>query len=285
MENKITLKDIISKSVFGSVGTINSDQDLKMFYGYVKHNRDFLCYFQDLIFVLNGNIQIIETIPKEIEDILPKNTVHIVVTENLGHTFGTMLNDSSVCSYAAQLPYDYIWKFSNDVTVDPNILHKTITTNKDFYYINNIGYNVFNTYSKKTLLDALLTQTFYYPQTNYYIIKNRIKFYPDIQTIYKLKKEYEDIKSKNPGIQPWHAISGCDCEHMLAKTVEINNLTKEHLLSHQSTHNIIQLIFDQQVHDGSHKNIAYEELGNLCHLHYPGHPVVIIESESGHLDQ
>lgn len=276
MENQITLKDIAHNSVFTSVGTLNTENDLNIFYAYIRHNKEFLSYFKDIIFSLNGNQTIIEQMSTKISDIL-SNNIHILVTANLGHTFGTMLLDLTIMTYSKQLPYTYVWKFSNDVIVTPDIFLKKVTPNKDFYYINNIGYNIFNTYSKDALVQALMDQSFYYPQTNYYIIKNNIEFYPSQDQIYSLKQEYEKIKLTNPNIQPWHAIDGCDCEHMLAKTVELNNLTKQHLLSRESTSSIVHFIFDQNMHDGSHKNIAYVELGGLCHYHYFGQPIAVVD--------
>jgi hypothetical protein len=117
---------------------------------------------------------------------------------------------------------------------------------------------------------------FIYPQTNYYILNKNVNFYPDRKTLYDLYHKYHEIKLSNPGIQPWHAIEGCDCEHMLRKTVSNNNLKKQYMLSKQSTEKIINFIFDNQIHDGSHKNIMYTEIGDICHLQYPNHPVVVI---------
>lgn len=265
---KVKLKELASRSVFGSVGTLLSEKDLVLFISYVKYNKNFLSHFPEILYSFNGDSRLIDQVGPLLKEIL-SNNIHILTTENLGHTFGTFLNDRNIISYADQLPYDYIWKFSNDVVVKDTILDKEVSDNFGFYYINNIGYNVFNTYPKQELLSVLMSQEFYYPQTNYYIIKNHINFYPDLDTIMDLKEQYETAKITNPGIQPWHAIQGCDCEHMLAKTVEQNNLSKKYLLSEQSTKTIIDFIHERVIHDGSHKNIAYSELGDLCHLHHP----------------
>lgn len=275
MENQITLKSLVKDSVFGSVGTIKSQTDIATLVAYLRYNKPFLDNFNDIILSLNGDAELLRKVALYIEPII-SNNLHIVVSENLGHTFGTFLSDSAIISYASQLPHKYIWKFSNDVIVNETIFDKLITANKDFYYINNIGYNIFNTYSKNQLLLALINQEFYYPQTNYYIIKNQIDFYPSESEIYKLKNEFESISLIKPGIQPWHAIDGCDCEHMLTRTVNNNNLSKEHLLSEKTTKAIIEFIYDNQIHDGSHKNIAYSELGNLCHLQWPNRSVFYI---------
>ncbi len=275
MENIITLKDIVPESLFSSIGTINTSADIEQMVSYLLYNKPFLDHFNDILFSLNGNESLIQSAIPQISHLI-ENNLHVVVSENLGHTFGTFLCDHSVFIYAKELDYKYIWKFSNDVIVQENILNKTIIANKDFYYINNIGYNIFNTFGKDELCSKLIGQEFCYPQTNYYIIKNNINFYPDETAIYDLKKQFETIRLKSPGIQPWHAIDGCDCEHMLAKTVKDNNLSKEYLLSEKSTRAIIDFIHDNTIYDGSHKNIVYSELGNLCHLQFPNSRVFVI---------
>lgn len=269
MENIITLGSLLSRSVYGSVGTLTSDNDLNTFLAYVGVNKDFLKAFPHLVFSLNGNDEIISRVKTRVSQLLPNVNIHIVQSENLGHTFGTFLSDASIFSYCANIDCDYIWKFSNDVVVQPHIFEKTITNNKDFYYINNIGYGAFQNYNTNGLLEAIYNYSYFYPQTNFYVIKKNIHFVPDTPQIYELKKQYNNILTQKPGIQPWHAIQGCDCEHMLKCTVDQNNLEKEYLLSSSSTEKIINYIYDNHLHDGSHKNIIYSELGNLCHLHFP----------------
>lgn len=268
MENNIKLRDIVSKSLFGSIGTIQNEENLSLFIAIAKYNSDFLNAFPKVVYCLNGNTDLIESSHSFLREFLTTD-LSIISVENLGHTFGTFFNDGKLFTFADSFDYEYLWKFSNDVIVTKDIFNKDIIANKGFYYINNIGYNVFNTYDKPKLLEVLMDQSFYYPQTNYYIIKNHTKFYPDENLIHQLKTDYENIKKENPSIQPWHAIDGCDSEHMLAKTVDSNNLSKEHLLSESSLKTIIDFIWQYNIHDGSHKNIAYSELGNLCHLHYP----------------
>lgn len=268
MENNIKLQDIVARSLFGSIGTIQNEENLSLFIAIAKHNSDFLNTFPRVVYCLNGDSALIETSQGLLREFLVTD-LSIITAENLGHTFGTFLLDRSLYTFADNYSYDYLWKFSNDVVVTKDIFNKPISPNKGFYYLNNIGYNVFNTYDKDKLVEVLMDQSFYYPQTNYYIIKNHTKFYPDEDLIYQLKTEYENIKKENPNIQPWHAIEGCDSEHMLAKTVENNHLSKEHLLSESSVKTITDFIWQYNIHDGSHKNIAYSELGNLCHLHYP----------------
>lgn len=270
------LRDILSRSIFGTVGTILHESNIDATIWYVRYNLDFLKNFNDVLFSMNGDHTLINRFKDMVTDILKGVNVNIIETENLGHTFGTILSDLAIFEYVKNTQYDYVWKFSNDVVVNTSIFDIETTKDIDFYYINNIGYNVFNQYKKEELVDIFYNMEFIYPQTNYYILKKDINFYPDRKTLYDLYHKYHEIKLSNPGIQPWHAIDGCDCEHMLRKTVSNNNLKKQYMLSKQSTEKIINFIFDNQIHDGSHKNIMYTEIGNICHLQYPNHPVAII---------
>lgn len=268
MESLITLGEIVDRSIYGSVGTLKNAGDLDILSTYISINRSFLSRFRDLVFSLNGQQDLIDKVEKTLSPLLPNSKIHIVVTENLGHTFGTFLSDSAIFDYVKPLDYDYVWKLSNDVLVEASIFNKQVSANKDFYYINNIGYGAFAHYNQNELCQAILNTKYCYPQTNFYIIKKAINFIPSRDEIYNLKNKYDQIYQQSPGIQPWHAIQGCDCEHMIKETVDKNNLSMEYLLSEDSTKKIINWIHTNQIHDGSHKNIAYSELGNLCHMHF-----------------
>lgn len=272
----MTLRDIVADSIYGSVGTISDAQSVWSTLSYIDYNTKFLDNFADIVFSLNGEKEFINEFSNSVKSILKNSNIHIIVTENLGHTFGTILSDAAIFDYVSNTRYKYVWKFSNDVVVNNSIFDLETDPSIEFYYINNIGYNIFNQYGKDEIVDILCNMDFFYPQTNYYIIKKDIKFYPDIETLYNLHKQYNEIRKINPNIQPWHAIEGCDCEHMLRKTIINNQLKKQHMLNKQSTQKIIDFIFNNQIHDGSHKNIMYTDVGNLCHLQYPNHPVVKI---------
>lgn len=278
----IKLNDIVDKSIFTSIGTLLNNQSLLLFKAYIDFNKRLIQKFPLVIYAFNGDNHLIDSAKKMIAEINCNNIV--IATENLGHTFGTFLLDNAIFEETSKhTQYDHIWKFSNDVIVETSILNTYIKL-ADFYYINNIGYISLDydneperqKYSKQDLVKAVMDQSYFYPQTNYYIIKNEIEFYPDKKTIYQLKKQYDLIKMHQPNIHPWHAIYECDSENMLKKTVIKNNLSKHHLLNELDTTKIVEYVDITKNYDGSHKNILYSRLGNLCHLHYPEHPAYII---------
>lgn len=278
----IKLNDIVSKSIFTSIGTLLNDQSLLLFKAYISFNKHVIQKFPCVIYAFNGDRHLVDSAKKIITEINYNSIV--IITENLGHTFGTFLLDNAIFEEASKhSEYDYIWKFSNDVIIESSILDYNVEQS-DFYYINNIGYislDYYNEperpkYSKENLVRAVMDQSYFYPQTNYYIIKNGFKFYPNKDIIYDLKQQYDSIKIHKPDIHPWHAIYECDSENMLKKTVIQNNLSAYHLLDEQDTAKVIEYVDVTKNYDGSHKNVLYSQLGNLCHFHYPQYPVYVI---------
>lgn len=272
-----TLKDIVPESVLGINGTIINRQSYERQEQYIKYNSSWLNLFDTVIFAYNGEKKWIDFFIESVQLHTPNIKIILEYSDNnLGHTFGTMDNDNRIFKCANLLDKKYLWKFSIDVIADNILMDVYVDTDYDFFYINNIGYAALHDSTKQELFEDIKSQKYFYPQTNYYIIKNHINFYPDINTILSLKKEYEEIKKDHPEYNPWDAIQGCDCEHMLAKTIRDNNLKAKHLLNDEDTHKILNLIEEYQWHDGSHKNIQYTNVGNLCHYHIIGAPVAPI---------
>jgi len=269
----MTVSDLINKSVFASIGTLRSPADLKDFLGYYNHNKPFLDNFPEIIYSFNGDPALIEWVQEFFKD----SNVTILVSENLGHTFGIFLSELEIFNYTSTLDnIDYVFKFNNDVTITNDFLQVEIEPNKDFYYINNIGLGALNNKTENELLSDIQTKTYFYPQTTHYIIKNNIEYYPDEELTRLLKNEYEVQKQSNPSIQPWHAIEGCDCENMLTKIIDRNNLSISYLLTDKETKSIINLVKQRNIVDGSHKNISYSRLGGLCHYHYINQTILSI---------
>ena len=273
----ISLKNIVSKSLVAFVDTLNDARSVSRAWEFAKYNSAWLEEFSTVIYSVNGEKDFIEGFKSEIDNILRKPKVEILESENLGHTFGTFDNDRKVFDYSKNKDYEYIWKFSNDVLAQPTIFNVEIDESKDFFYLNNIGYAAFTDITKKQLIENIHNQSYFYPQTNYYIIKNKInKWYPSYEETVDLRQQYLDAVKENPEIQPWEAIQGCDCEHMLNKTIKENRLQTSHLLTDIETENIVNFVYTYKVGDGSHKNVMYNRLGGLCHYHVINHPVAHI---------
>ena len=274
----LSISKIISNSIIGFVDTIETESQISKSLQIFQHNLLWLCHFSEIVFSLNGKNNLCDRYIKEIESFDTKQKITLLFSDNLNHTFGTFDNDSKIYKYCfANKQFSYVWKFSNDIIADESIFDVTIDDNYDFFYINNLGYAAFNNVSKEQLFDNIKNQSYFYPQTNYYIYKNKIThWYPDYSEIIRLKTLYEEIKKDHPDYYPWDAIQGCDCESMLAKTIIDNNLKPYHLLSDNDTKKIIEAVYAYRIGDGSHKNIQYSNIGNLCHYHFMNQPILKI---------
>ena len=273
----ISLKNIVSKSLIAFVDTLDDPRSVQRAWEFAKYNSAWVEEFDTVVYSVNGDIDYISQFGIEIDNILRKPTVEILDSENLGHTFGTFDNDRKIFDYAKDKDYEYIWKFSNDTIAQPYIFDVEIDESKDFFYINNIGCAAFTNTTKKQLAANIKDHSYFYPQTNYYIIKNKInKWSPSYQETIDLKNRFEEKQKENPEITPWEAIPNCDCESFLAKTVKENNLQASHLLSDTETENIVNFVHTYKVGDGSHKNVMYDNIGGLCHYHILNHPVANI---------
>lgn len=273
------LKDITSKSVAAFVGTAEKPVDNLKHLQYFKYNEPWLSKIKNIILSFNGSYDVLDAfIEDDLAPIYKDNNFILLHSENIGPVFGAMENDRKIFEYTQDKDFEYVWKFSIDTIADSSLLDVDINTdNYDFFYINNVGFAAFNDKEFDQVYNEIISQEYLYPQTNYYIVKNKIKeWFPSKTKILELQKEYQEIKKDHPNYHPWDAIQDCDCEHMLTKTVKNNNLKPSNLLNEQDNKKILQIIHDHQIHDGSHKNIMYTNVGNLCHFHYLGHPAAEI---------
>ena len=284
----IKLKTIIKRSCPAFVNTFKENKHIFKLLAYLKFNKDWLNEFDSIIFSTNGSRIIAETFIEEFkkERYRPK-PILLHNDINLGHTFGTIDNDGRIFEYSANCKnIEYIWKFSEDVIADTSILDIDIDETCDFFYINNIGSSSLDSISKKELLHNILQQKYFYPQTNYYIMKNNLSiWHPTRQTLSELKALYDIRNSASPNY-PWNLIKGeeaglaknegLSCEAYLAKTVLANDMKKQQLVSEKKLQQLLDLIKQHDLKDGSHKNIIYTDIGNLCHYHYPNAPTIKI---------
>jgi len=274
------IKDIVSETTAAFIGTITDTKSALRFIEFFKYNSNWLPVFK-IFLVLNGDKQYIESFIQSIKNLphYKNSNISFLYVDNLGPVFGAMYSDTAVFNHLINdQDTKYIFKFSLDVVANESLLEVDIDDNYDFFYINNIGYAALQQYTKSELFDAIKTQEYFYPQTNYYIIKNKItSWYPSIDTIHNLQAQYNNILKEYPTYQPWDAIPDCNCEAMLRKVIQDNGLKSCHLLNDKDTKKVIELIDQHKIVDGSHKNIMYVNVGGLCHLHYNNFPVAPIE--------
>lgn len=266
-------RDIIKQSIPAFVFTFEETKNALRLLAYAKVNKEWINEFDHVIFSTNGNKNVAEYFIEEFEKEYKCNPILLHNEENMGHTFGSIDNDLRIFEYAAEnLNLKYIWKFSGDVIADNSILDIELNDDCEFFYINNIGSSSLQEQTEQQLLNDIINQKYFYPQTNYYIIEHaKVKsWYPDRATLDKCKTQRtvepacDLIDSSLSGLPENEEFS---CEAFLAKTIVENNIKKQNLASAEDTKKLLSLIKEYDLKDGSHKNILYTNIGGLCHYH------------------
>jgi hypothetical protein len=273
----MTLKQLINKSVYGTVGYISSQNDLDLLEQYIVYNLPVLKEFKKIIVATNYEDYSNTDLILENYKLWAKyfsNCSYLDNPINRGHSFGTADLDDSLFDYCKKNNIEWLCKSANDIILQESILNKEIKE-ADFYYLCGFGYAGFfepYNYSIDTALQAICdTQEFFYPQTNFYFInvskvnylndKNHVnEIYSKVQTI-----PHYDNKAWEYGFR--------SCETLLKETVEIHNLSKYHLISKNKYVYLLNLIKNYQMHDSSHKNIMID---GICHYQNPNQQIIEI---------
>jgi hypothetical protein len=274
------LKNIISDSIAAFVLTIEESKNVDKTLGYLRANMHWLENFTHILFSANGDRKYCDFLIDRFkqEDFRPV-PILVFAETNLGLAFGAMDLDRQIYEYCKGDPnVEYVWKFSMDVLANETILDIDIDETCDFFYVNNIGYAIFDKYTLEEAHAAILDQTYFYPQTNHYIYRNNLpKWLPEHKDILNMKERYDLAKQENPACYPWDVLQGqdaglsegegCACEAYLAKTILSQDIKKQQLLSPEDLTKLLNIVHKHHVHDGSHKNFVFKNLGGLCHYH------------------
>lgn len=277
--------DIVDSSAAAFIYTFTKPINVQKYLAYMKLNHIWLQKFKQLIISSNGNLELAQHFVDECKNQYLGQHTNIVLLHNeinMGHTFGILDSDGRIFDYAINHPnIEYIWKFSGDVLANETIFDINIDEQYDFFYINNVGFPSLKNTTIEKLADDIMNQKYFCPQTNYYIVKNKIKeWYPNHELLLNLKQKYDSYLNNkdNERLPPWEVIrgsvaglpdgQGLSCELYLAQTVIKNNMTKQNLVSLEDTKKILSLMAEFQNNDGSHKNIIYTNIGGLCHYHF-----------------
>lgn len=265
----MNLKQLINKSVYGTIGYISSQDDLDLLESYILYNLPVLKEFKQIIVATNY---------KNYPEFANENTqlwkkyfpecINLGSKVNRGHNFGTADLDNLVFDWCKENSETWLCKSSNDVILQKEVLSILIEP-ADFYYMNGIGYkglmdNNFN-------FDIIIKNNFF-PQTNFYLVNvTKCDYLNDnkyLDTTYNYFKTIPDYSNK-----PWEYIQGWSCERFLLNCVERNKLMKYHLVPEDKYRILLNIIKDFQIHDPSHKNLM---INGVCHLQYPEYRVINI---------
>lgn len=266
----MNLKQLINKSVYGTIGYISSQNDLDLLEQYILYNLPVLKEFKKIVVATNykdsSNTNLILKNNKLWESYFP-NCSYINSPTNRGHNFGTADLDNLIFGYCKLYNIEWLCKSANDIILQESILNKEIEE-ADFYYLNGIGYGGMTQYNFD--FDKIIEQDFY-PQTNFYFINvSKIDYLNDKEHINEIYNKVQNIPNYNNKAWEYGFKS---CEGLLKECIEKNNLSKYHLISQEKYLILLKLIKDNFIHDPSHKNIMIE---GICHYQNNNQPIIEI---------
>jgi hypothetical protein len=266
----MNLKQLINKSVYGTIGYISSQDDIDLLEQYLIYNLSVLKEFKHIVIATNYKELNLDLINRHV-DIWERyfsNCYLIDNKTNRGHNFGTADLDNLIFNWCKENNEEWLCKGANDVIIQNTILSKEIEE-ADFYYLNGISYETLylNNFDYNQIL-----KNYFYPQTNFYFINVskcdylNNKHYLDI-TFNQIK----DIPNYNGKI--WEYIKGWSCEDFLKECINRNNLSKFYLLDKPTHNKLCDSIKLYKIGDPSHKNIM---INGICHFQYPDQPIIEI---------
>jgi hypothetical protein len=266
----MNLRQIINKSVYGTIGYITSQDDIDLLEQYIIHNLSILNEFKHIVVATNYKELDLNLINRHI-DLWEKYFPNVKLIDNKinrGHNFGTADLDNIIFDWCKENNEEWLCKGANDILIQECLLNKEIEE-ADFYYLNGISYETLylNNFNYNQIY-----QNHFIPQTNFYFINTS-------KCDYLNNKEYIDETYKHVKTLPnyngkiWEYIEGWSCEDFLKNCVNRNNLSKYYLLDEITHNKLCNAIKFYQIGDPSHKNIM---ISGICHFQYPNQSVIEI---------
>jgi hypothetical protein len=268
----MNLKQLINKSVYGTIGYISSQEDLDILEQYILYNLPILKEYKQII--IATNYKTYPELAQENTQLWKKYFSDCVIIDsfiNRGHNLGTADLDNLIFDYCKENSIEWLCKSANDIIIQPDIFNKIIEE-ADFYYLCGFGYAGFNSYNIETAIEAIYdTEEFFYPQTNFYFINVSKCDY--LNNKKHLNEVFNKIyTSPIPNARIWD-YGLTSCEDLLKDCVYRNNLFKYHLIPKEKYFVLLKIVKDWQMHDPSHKNVLIE---NICHYHFYDVPIITI---------
>jgi hypothetical protein len=267
----MNLKQLINKSVYGTIGYISSQDDINLLEQYIIYNLSVLKEFKKIIIATNYKD------PSNSDLILKNNSLWIKYFPkcsyinnpiNRGHNFGTADLDNIIFNYCKLNNIEWLCKGANDILIQECILSKEIEE-ADFYYLNGISYETLhlNSFDYEQIY-----KKHFIPQTNFYLINvSKCDYLNDKKY---LDETYEYVKTiPNYNGKIWEYIKEWSCEDFLKNCINRNDLSKFYLLDKLTHNKLCDSIKLHRIGDPSHKNIM---INGICHFQYPDQSVIEI---------
>jgi len=262
------LKNLINKSVYGTIGYITSLDDIDLLEQYILYNLPVLKEYKQI--VVATNYKNYPEFVKENNQLWKKYFLDCVIIDleiNRGPNFGYCDLDDAIFDYCKENNIEWLCKSANDVIFEESILDKEVK-DFDFYYLNGIGYGGMIQYDFN--FDKIINEDFY-PQTNFYFINvYKTDFLNDKNHVNEIYNKTQNILNYNGKAWEYGFRS---CEALLKECIERNNLIKYNLVSKEKYCILLEMIKNNSIHDSSHKNIMIE---GICHYPYPDQHILYI---------
>jgi hypothetical protein len=261
------LKELINKSVYGTIGYIKSQDDIDLLESYILYNLPVLKEFKQIAVATNYGSPFQNENSKLWKKYFP-DCIIIDSELNRGHNHGYTDLDNLIFDWCKENNEEWLCKGANDVVFQDSILEKEVG-DADFYYMNGVGYGGMVPFDFD--FERIIEEAFY-PQTNFYFINvSKTDFLNDKAFLDETYEYIQTIPDYNGRI--WEYIKGWSCEDLLKNCVERNDLSKLHLIPLEKYRILLQVIKDNVIHDCSHKNIMIE---GICHFPYPESQIIEI---------
>jgi hypothetical protein len=268
----MTLKKIINKSYYGSVGYISSQEDIDQLEQYILYNLPVLKEYINIITsttYISDDFNLRDQLRNTWLKYFPKST-HIDSGISRGHSFGASDNDNALFDYCKENNIEWLCKSANDIIIQESLLNKEIEE-ADFYYTPSVGYAALFEPYNINIEKVYVTNEYFYPQTNFYFLNIfKTDYLNDKEYINKIYNAIQNISNYNGKAWEYGFKS---CEFLLKECVERNNISNFNLVSEEKFSILIRLIKNSIIQDPSHKNIMIE---GICHFHHPEQQVIAI---------
>jgi hypothetical protein len=263
----MNLKQLINKTVYGTIGYITSQDDLDTLELYILYNSPVLEEFKQIVVATNYGSPLQNKNTQLWKKYFP-NCIIIDSEVNRGHNFGTADLDNMVFDWCKENNEEWLCKSANDVIFQETILKKEIEE-ADFYYLDGISYETL--YLNNFDYEKLYLE-YFYPQSNFYFINVHKSDYLNNKAY--LDKTYEYSKTiNNYNGKIWEYIKDWSCENFIKECVKRNSLSKKSFVNLDIYKKLCDALKIYQVGDPSHKNIMIE---GICHFHHPNQDIIEI---------
>jgi hypothetical protein len=273
--------DIVTESAFCSIGCITKKEDIDTLWGFLEYNKFVINRFEKIIVAHTKTDNITQ------DQLIDYNKVWlnffgdrcvVINRPNHGHTFGFTDLDRTVMAEAKRHSVKWMWKSTNDILLEKQIFDVEMD-DASFFYFQGHGFTGLDTYYQQSVDKAVNNflddgYEYFFPQTNFYIIKANVDFLIEPTKFDELyTKCINDPNYNKNKTQTEYKYLLCEC--VLRDCVYRNKLKSKHLIGKESYRHLLETILMYKIADSSHKNIFFKECG-ICHFHYPNEQIIEI---------